>query len=377
MIALPYITLVLILFLRHYASNAILVYKSSEKFFIYFILSVFFCFRGYIFTDVFNYLPFFDHCPNIIEIIKSNYLQNAWWEPGFVLYCGFFKLFTDNWIVFQVFDSIINLMLLYKGLEFFKSNRALNIAVFLAMMGLISFIDTIRNIKAILIFFISLRYMTSKKALKYYLCCFAAVSFHRSAVFYFFAYPFLNAKINKKIFLLYGLLSCFFAVISRPLVLFCIEIVDSYLPKGFQNLISIYIESQNSMSLARVVTLGTLEKIIVFILVYIKFDNLKKNQNDLIMVKAFLLYFSTYFLFFGFGEISKRISTLFIFSCWCLIPRIIKEEQKRYQYLYIYCVLVYCLLRIALYNQPVQEYENFLFNASSFEERKRLMEISF
>lgn len=370
MIALPYIILTLILFFRHYFSNCTLIYKYSEKIFIYFILSVFFCFRGFIFTDVFNYEPFFvDIVPNFIELIKTKYWKFTWWEPGFVFYCSFIKLLSNSWIVFQVIDSAIDLILLYKALEYFDSNRAENILVFLAMSGMISFIDNIRNIKSILIFFFALRYIYDRKVLKYYFCCFIAFSFHKSSFLYFLIYPILQINVTRRKFLFYGIISIVFAIISKEVFLIVFKSIKNFLPSAFQKLYLAYVMSQGSYALSKVITLGTIEKIIVFNLIYINYNKLSKDKKNSLLVKIFFIYFANYFLFFGFSELSNRLSMLFIFAYWCLIPKLVKLQKKSNQPIFILCILMYCILKMSLYCQPVQRYENFLFGASTIEER--------
>lgn len=59
MIALPYIAIVTFLFFQGYAANVKQLGKRSVKYRNYFILIVFFCFRGYVFTDVLSYQPYF------------------------------------------------------------------------------------------------------------------------------------------------------------------------------------------------------------------------------------------------------------------------------------------------------------------------------
>ncbi|MBC6720510.1 EpsG family protein [Treponema sp. Marseille-Q4130] len=370
MIALPYITLVLVFFLRHYASNSALVYQKSEKLFIYFILWIFFAFRGYIFTDCFNYAFFFDHVPNIWEIINSDYLKYTWWEPGYVYYCGFLKLFTNDFLTFQIIDATIDLFLLHKALEYFDSERALNIVIFLAMSGMIAFIDLFRNIKAILLFFNALRYINEKKVIKYYFLCLIAISFHKSAVIYLICYPFFCINMSRKSFLYTGILSVLVAFISRPLFFIVNTLFGSILPPIIQKAITSYMLEQNNFSAARMLTFGVLEKIITFSLVYINFEKFTKEKIGIIAMKLFLIYFSLYFLFFGFNEVSNRVSLIFVFCYWIIIPLLIRKQTKKNQLIYSICILSYCLLKISLYHQPVQRYENWLFGASSYKERQ-------
>lgn len=363
-------TLTFVFFLRHYASNSIAIYQKSEKIFIYFVLWIFFGFRGYIFTDCFGYAYFFTGVPNIVDIIKTGYLKLAWWEPGYVCYCGIIKLFTNDFLIFQVLDSTIDLFLLHKALEYFDSERAINIVVFLAMSGMIAFIDLFRNIKTILLFFYALKFIKERKIIKYYIICFIALSFHKSAIFYFLCYPLLLRKISKQGYLCIGITSVILCFLSKPLFLMLNTIFGNFLPSRLQDAVTSYILTENSMSVARVLTLGVLEKIITYVLVLINYGKIEIESNGKLLIKLFLLYFSMYFLFFGFNEVSNRVSMLFVFCYWCLIPLIIKKQTKKNQLIYSICILSYCLLKISLYHQPVQRYENWLFGASSYKERQ-------
>lgn len=373
MIAVPYIILVLYFFFLHYTSNSVSIYRYSEKFSIYFTLWIFLGFRGYVFTDCFGYASFFDSVPDIITIFKTQYLRWAFWEPGFVCYCGIIKLFTQNWFVFQMIDTAIDLVLLYKSLEYFEANRGMTLTVFLAMSGLISFIDLFRNIKSILIFFYSLRYVLEKKVFKYYMCCIIAFLFHKSSIIFFMCYPILSLEISRRKFLFLGFLGLVLAFFSSHLFLSFAKIAENFLSPFFQKRLVAYVTGQSSYTAARFISLGTIEKVVSFILIYGSFNVLKQDKKSIIFVKVFSIYFFLYFAFFGFNELSSRASLLFIFCYWYLIPKIITFQRRQNQYLYVIAILIYCVLKMSLYNQPVQRYENWLFGASSYSERLRIM----
>lgn len=369
MIAFPYISLVIIFFIRYYTSNCTPLYRKSEKLFIYFILFVFFGFRGYIFTDCFEYATFFEGVPNIKEIINSHYLKYAFWEPGYVCYCGILKLFIHKFYYFQIIDTTLDLILLYKSLEYFESNRSLNIIVFLAMSGMIAFIDLFRNIKAILLFFYALRYVDEKKLIRFYLLCFLAFLFHKSSVFYFACYPLLRQPLTKRKYLVICIISIIIALFSKTFILVLNSRIWGYFPPKIQDSISFYVLSNNPYTVGRFITFGVIEKLLTCGLIYFNFDKLFISKKYKLLIKVFCIYFSSYFICFGFNEISNRISMLFIFSYWCLIPEIIKKQTKKNQYFYTICLLAYCVLKVGLYKHPVQKYENWLFNASTFSER--------
>lgn len=370
MIAIPYISLVIILFLRHYISNIGALYKKTETIFVYFIFFLFFGFRGFIFTDCFGYYTFFSICPDIITIFKTNYLTQSWFEPGFTCYCGIIKLFTSNWIIFQIIDTAIDLILLHKSLEYYNSERSLNIVILLAMSGLILFIDLFRNVKAVLLFFYSLRFIHKKQIIKYFIICFIAFLFHKSAIIYLLCYPILKNDISRRKYLYIGIGSVILGFLLKPILVSAGSFVINYLPDRFQQTVLNYTLSDNSLSKTRVISLGVLEKLITFFLIFFNYSKIIKDRKCTIFIHIFLLYFVFYFLFFGFSEVSNRLSIIFAFGYWCLIPLIVRKQSKKNQLIYVICIFFYCLLKMSLYSQPVQKYENWIFGASSYIERK-------
>jgi hypothetical protein len=367
-IALPYISTVAMLFCLYLYGNIKQINKKQSLYFSWFYLLIFFGFRGYIFTDViYSYKPFFDFVP-MFTAIDTNFVKWSWWEPGFVYYCSFFKLFTNNYFVFQFFDCLIDIILLYKALSWFDSNDPLSCMIFFAMAGLSIFVDTLRNVKAILIFFVSLRYIASHKLIKYICCCFIALSFHTSSIVFFPLYFFISKKYSKNIFVFFFffgfIMLAFSSKIFSPLFLSLIKILPGRLP----SMIESYVIDTNRV-FKRVLSFGLLEKIVTFILVIIFFEKIYQDRMILI-VNSFLFYYVFYFSFSDFYEVSERLSILFVFSYWILWPCFVKVLHTKYmKELFLICLLTYAVLKCSLYSQAQQRYENILFGAMSYAQR--------
>jgi hypothetical protein len=365
MIALPYISSVLILFGLYIYGNYKLLYEKVSIIATCFFFMVFFGLRGYIFTDVFGYKSFFDTVPNIIIIIKTHYTSLVtWWEPGFVYYCSFFKMFTHNFFIFQFFDAMIDFILLYKALQWFDSNNCLSYMIFLAMSGLIMFIDNLRNVKSILLFFISLRYIYNRSFLKYLCCCFLALSFHISSIIFFPLYFILSKHNSRLILILLFLFSIIFFFFSARIFYLLFSLFSEYMPGRLNNMVNSYIFTKSDYSIQRGLSLGLIEKVLTYFLIFILYEDLYKGKMILI-INCFLLYFSFYFIFSGFIEVSNRLSLLFVFSYWILWPRVITSlHTKRIQSFFLICFLLYAILKISQYSQPVQEYDNIIFGGA-------------
>lgn len=363
-IALPYVSFVIILFSLYLFGKSGSLYKSVSVITSYFLLVVFFGLRGYIFSDVFAYKPFYDIIPDFITIIKTGYPERgAWWEPGFVLYCSIIKIFTDDYLVFQFIDTTINLVLLYKALKWFDSHNGLIFMILLSMSGLTLFIDTLRNTKAILIFFVSLRYIYNKSFIKYIICCFLALSFHISSIVLFPLYFFLNKKYSKLFLAFILLMSIFLFLFGRKIVSTLLPIILSSIPgmpDMLLNRIEGYMVNESEYSAQRGLSLGLIETFLTFLFMSYFYNKICNNKITMI-VNSFVLYFFFYFAFSGFYEVSHRMSMLFVFSYWILWYQfLVCIRPKQIKNVFLCCFLIYSVLKCSQYSKPMQEYDNIL-----------------
>lgn len=370
MIALPYITIVTFLFLQGYAANIRQLGKRPVKYCNYFILMVFFCFRGYVFTDVLSYQPYFYRVATLNEIVGTHYLQHQWWEPGFIVYMSFFKTICNNYFFYQFFDSLIDLIILYKCLEYFEINNSFSIMLFLAMNGMIMFFDLQRNIKSILIFCYSLRYVQNGDWKKYYLFSLLCYFFHHSSIVYFICYPILKMKITKRKFVYICFASVCLAAISSKILSLLVSLLSGFSLGRVAEMANAYI---TSTALSSFLSLGVLEKFLMMSLIILNFDKLFSNRKNSLTLNCFVLYIIFYFSFFGVKVLSERLSILFVFSYWILVPKIIEVQKKVYKLIFSFFILTYCILKMSLYSQPQDWYENWLFGEiSSLEKRKQI-----
>ncbi len=371
---IPYVLFVLYFsFFYLYGGNNSLR-KIESKYYAYIFFAFVVCFRWFISQDAFAYYGFFQSVPNVIESIESNYAKWSWWEPGFVYYVATYKLFTDNYLVYQIVDSIIEIIFIYKCFEHYKCNNPFVIMIFFVMNGFWSF-DVQRNIKAILIFFYSLKFIediNNRKWIKYFICLIVAYCFHNSSIIYFLITPFLCIKLTKQKIKIFFFLGIFIAITSGLFMNNFLATIQSFLPGRIGNMIDEYVLNKGQFSIGKMFSLGTIEKILTFYLILRYFDTLK--QDNSIIIKTYILYFLFYFCFFSLSEVSNRLSLLFVFSYWVIIYKVILAEKRKSIKLFMFiCILIYCLLKMSLYNKPHQSYNNILFlNCMTLEERERL-----
>lgn len=374
MTCLPYVGFVSIFsFLYLYGGN-----NSQRKLeakllsYIFFIFVV--CFRWFISQDAFAYENFFHYVPNIFEAINTHFTRWSWWEPGFCYYISIYKLFTDNYLIFQIIDSSIEIFLIYKCFERYDCNNPFAIMIFFAMNGFWSF-DVQRNFKAILLFFYALKFIEieRKNWKNYFLCLLIAYFFHNSSLLYFLVTPFFIIKLTEKRLKIYFYLGLLMAIYSSFFLKMFISVFHPFLPGRIGEMISSYILTKSSFSVSRFFSFGTLEKLITYILIIIYFNKLKYVKCSVI-IKCYVLYFLSYFVFYSFLEVSNRLSMLFVFSYWIIYFKILGvEKRKHIKNLLFVCITFYCILKMSLYNQPHQSYNNVLFpNYMTLEERMKL-----
>lgn len=367
-VSFPYIIVVFIYFILFYVSKISTIESLKSDAICLFIFFIFFAFRGYIFTDVFNYKKVYDAIPDLLTVIlKHKRMTITFWEPGFLYYCSFLKIFLHDYYSFQVINSLIDLILLISSVKFFSVNKPILFFFILFMGGITLFVDAQRNIKAVLIFIYSIRFILNKKFIYYYLFCFIAILFHVSAILYLPLYFILNIKFNRFAVIIIFIISLLSFFINNPLVVL-LNVLLSKMPGRIGALSSVYFPSDGFTG--RRLSFGVLEKFATFIFVYTLYKRIYYAKYVPI-INCFFVYFLSYFLFSFNVSLSERISHLFIFSYWFLFPELLLLMKPKKRFLLLIIFLFYGFLKVSLYNQPHQRYENFLFNSMSFEKRLR------
>lgn len=71
------------------------------------ILVIFFGTRAYIGYDWRNYMSYFQSTPDIIDLLFHGFPRGSS-EKGFLTYLSIVKLFTDNYIVFNIINATLD-----------------------------------------------------------------------------------------------------------------------------------------------------------------------------------------------------------------------------------------------------------------------------
>ncbi len=332
-----------------------------------FMFIFFFGFRGFIFDDWINYAEIF----RTIDLKHlSTTLEKSTVEPGFLLYTALCKRLIDNYHVFVMISTLINLWLLIRFFSRYVQNLPLALMCYVCMGGLIISINLMRNAMAILLFINAIHFIQERRPIPYFAICMLAITFHYSAIVYLPLYFFLHRRINKWVYLAIFLGANVILLMHISLLHYIVEFIAGSISKGAQMHIDTYMERATNEGFR--ISVGYLERLFTGLLVFFYMDKLyERRKENILFVNAILLYYMMFFLFSEFDEISLRMSYLFIFSYWVLWPELIScfsvENNRRLFSIFLY---VYCIMKIiGSTNFVTAQYDNLLFGIDSYQER--------
>lgn len=333
--------------------------------FLYFIF--FFGFRGFIWHDWQNYyLLFKDMTMYDLEINPFMGGNEHFYEPGYVLLNIFVKHIYDDYILFQVIQTSICCILLFR----FMLKRGLNVPffllLFLSFCGFEMLINLMRNSISILIILNALEYIEDRKPVKYFLMCLLALTFHISSIVYLPLYWILNLKVNRWVFLGVFLSGAVFFLMHGKLLSPLIAMAT-----GNDSRIEIMIGIYGKLDEAKTLSLGFFERMATGLLVFGYYGKLLEiNPKNRVYINALLLYLTILFFFNEMSTVSLRLGMLVVFGYWMIyyqLPEVFFFKNNKV--LFCTIVMMYCLVKTNIYNiSGLYEYENYLFGCRSYEE---------
>ena len=371
--SIPYIVVILILFMLAYFEDKSRHIKQQKKY-IYiaeFILIIFFGLRGFIQSDFQNYYPWFEYLPTLwsLEDFGNVFVEN--YEPGFVLFSILCKSISSNYFVWILICSIIDIILLKKIFNEYSINCCFSFAIYFAIGALIMEFNLMRNIKAILILVIALKYIQQKQIWKYFLCVFIATLFHITAIIFVPLYFVLDKKWPRPVLLVIFIV-CITIFLSQ------VRLLSILLPKVTNFLGGVYMEKaemyeiSGSLDVSYGISFGLIERSITFFLVYLFYGKwIDKTGNRYIFPNMIVIYFMCFSLLAEMSVLLERFAYYFALSYSIFYPNLVKHIRTKFNRI----VLVYFLvgvftLKIAQQTQTIVfKYDNILFGIESFEKR--------
>lgn len=343
--------------------------KKHELLICVLVFVFFFGCRGFIGFDWSNYYPMFKEILPIFpfENIGKN-MSVVFTEPLFILYVSFIKLFTDNYLIYQLISVMIDVACFVWFFKRYSPSYAFSFAVFLVCsLGLE--IEVQRNVKALVLLLWASKYIDEGKPGKFYLLNIIAIFFHSSAIFFLPCYLIGRCKISRKIYIALCLVMIVYYVLQLHVLSSSLGFWAELIGGKYAMMLENY-SADASSSASKGFSIGAVERIFSLLLVCLYYNLLlQKNPKIRMLLNIFLYAMAFQFLLYDFSVISTRIGLLFSFVYWILWPALLAVSKVNYKLILTF-MLCYGVLRIATLTGTIfYRYDNLLLGGDSYESR--------
>lgn len=333
------------------------------------IFIFFFGFRGYIGWDVHSYYPMFTACPQLWNL-SAQTLQEEVREPGFLFYMSFLKSIWNNYHFYILVSTCIDALILNYFFKRYSFNYALCFVIFMAM--LISFeIDLQRNIKSLLIFMLSIRYIEERRLVPFLILNLLGSTFHLTSLLFIPLYFLLYKTLPLKGLILLFIITQVFYFLQIEYLKPLLTYTGILLNNTVGNLLIAYSNS-GQFSWSKGISVGHLERALTFLMILLYYRKLLlAKPSNVIFINLFIIYACIQVFFVELSTLCNRLALLFAFSYLVVWPELFRCLRLRSNRLFaLSFIFLYTILKVADYNSGIFfQYDNVLFGATSFEER--------
>lgn len=303
------------------------------------------------------------------KYLTINNFSNYWHEKGFAFYALLSKLLINDFWIFFIITKILVLIVFYKTINKYSKNKMFVLSLFIPIMGLYLFIDApFRNLIAIGIYLLSIKYI-EKKEFKYYLILVFIASFFHKSVFLMLILYFLDfTKLNRKKTIVI-IFICFF-ILSNPDILKYILIKSPF----FQEKINSYILGNSQYAQGSFFSLGNLEKIFVVYFVLKNKEKILRQRHGKIIYNFFMIGIIIYKFAVTIEILSRFLLyiNLFYILMIDLLVSIASSKNKKLIFIFIYFYGA-LLMSMKLNHYAYRNYNSYIFyvlkDKKNFKER--------
>jgi|GEM_PF-152906 hypothetical protein len=347
----------------------------------------FFGLRGFVYSDWQVYYPLFERIPTIwdggLTSVFSQDFSDAFVtdvgmgksgvEMGFVYWTLLFKSVIPDYFAWVFFNTVVDVLLLDIFFRRYSPYYVLSFILFTALGGLLIEINLMRNVKAILLFLISLKYMEERRILPYMGLNVLGVFFHSSAVVFLPLYFILNRQWPKwllwSIFVVGNLISLLHINYIEPFMLSFADLVGGRL--GVQ--IKLYF-AIDWYSKPYGISIGYIERVATFLLlIFFQRKLIERQARNMIFINVYVLYFIVFFFLSEISVAVDRLSLLFVFAYWIIYPELFALIGDAVNKLIAFlAILAFCTIKVATLNSSIfTKYDNQLFGIESYDVRSQ------
>ncbi len=353
--------------------------KDKESYYILFSSILWFlaAFRYETGGDWTSYTDSFKETEGIFKVLNQiapNFSEN-YMEIGYKLVASFYKQLGAN--IQYVFFTIatINSLLLYSVLIKYSEYPILSLVIYYCTLYFSLDFVAVRQALAVMIFFVSIKYILKKSFVKYFLCILLGALFHRSILLLLPLYFILSKQTSRKTSLCFFLFSIVIYSFNLNWIKETLLSVSKFVGGAEGKIIEMYVTSP-TYGVSRVLSIGTIINVILFTIYFFNYNQMAKNRYFKIFFNLFLANIFVYFICFEVIEFANRLRYYFLISNVILLPCLLKQNMLsifRFSFLFFCQVFSFSYARnifleqrsAAAYN-PYQNYIiHILFNTES------------
>ncbi|MEG0817728.1 EpsG family protein, partial [Cetobacterium sp.] len=289
------------------------------------------------------------------------------YEKGYMIYTTFIAGIYRNYIFYQLITGTIDIVVLYYIFKKYCKFPILTFAIFFSIQGLQMEVELLRNMKAIILFLISIKYIEERKIFPFLLLNFMGITFHWSALVYLPMYYILNFKYNKKFIVSVFILGSICYVFDIKILANLLEKLEFITSGPLKEKILNY-RSILPVESFRGLNLFYFERLVLFFIAYFY------EKNNILKNSAYI-WISIFLFTSELSIVSVRIGILFIYSVWIIFSRGVEIENKKISYSLLSVILFLCGFRLHNNlnfpgNKINYRYQNAIFNKLDYEKRE-------
>lgn len=335
----------------------------------------FFGLRGFVHFDWINYYAFFENVRPLDDLVNQGWMlafsgtKLEVIEPGYILYMSIIKTIWDNWYFFIFVCSLIDILVFDKFINRYSPVYAFSMFIF-CTYSIVTEIDLLRNVKALIIFMLSFDALFNKQWWKIILLSLLGISFHLSYLifipFYFIGTKDFGTRTWWIIFCIINVIYLF----QIPFAHSVLSYVSDLLGGRYAEKVVGYADNDKTSD-ARGFSIGYLMRVIMFILVVWNYRKILAYDKKLILIlNIFLFYIITNIGMTDFSVFCERMEAVLSFALWIIYPLLALFFKGKNRVLYLSFVFVFCFLKMSLnYSKLMYYYENIMCGAMDYVER--------
>ncbi len=332
----------------------------------------FFGLRGFVYTDWANYYSYFKDLPTEWNQYKLAHFYSQWnMEVGFNIFSMLVKRICPDFFFWQFISSLIDVLLLNAIFKRYPKYYTLGFIFFFLFNGIIIEINLMRNVKSILLFFYSIRYIEEKKILPYILFNLLGLTFHFSSLIYIPLYFVLNKKIPLIAIWITFIVGNIIYLLQIEYIAPTIMAIAELIGGKVWEITETYFTNNFYMN-GYGITIGYIERVFSFILFFVLYNKIIENNPKYgrIFLNLYFIYFACFSFLAEAAILTDRIPMLFICAYWILYPEVYSLlKVKLGKPIFLIILILYGTMKLSRNNTIFHKYENVLFGVESYERK--------